>query len=529
MDREEQERRISDLEKANRDPHSAKKELEDLEKRYRNLFDNINDIILTHDLEGRFLSVNRATTELLGYNPDELIGKAITDFMLPEYKQTFYDEYLGEMKKKGYFSGVSTYLSKEGEKHYIEYRNKLMEEEGEPPYVMGVGRDISERVRMRKLEKQLMETQKIKAIATLAGGIAHEFNNALTGILGSTDLIRMGVLERGEIDEHILLIRESALRLTNLTNQLMAYAQVGVYQPKIISVPELIEDTLPIIKHTIDPAIRIETRIVGEIPLVEADITQMQLVLSAILNNASEAMEGEGCITIKIRDEKMDDLQIKDPADRESDSWACITIEDQGKGMDEATKRRVFEPFFSTKFLGRGLGMAAVYGIIKHHGGLISIESELGKGTSVRIFLPAMEAPDRERFKPESAPLKKARTILVIADEEMIRSVIRALLGSLNYHVLEAKTGKEAIDIAKAFNGVIDLAILDSALPDMPATEIHSRLLEARPNLKLLICGGYPLYSQEHGIPLKGVHEILEKPFSSETFYRKLKAALGMR
>ncbi|MFH1481240.1 MAG: PAS domain S-box protein, partial [Pseudomonadota bacterium] len=348
MDREEQERRISDLEKANRDLHSAKKELEDLEKRYRNLFDNINDIILTHDLEGRFLSVNRATAELLGYNPDELIGKAITDFMLPESKQAFYDEYLLEVKKRGYCNGVSAYLSKEGEKHYIEYRNKLMKEEGEPPYVMGVGRDITERVKMRKLKKQLMETQKIKAIATLAGGIAHEFNNALTGILGSTELIKMGTLKRGETDEHIRLIRDSALHIASLTSQLMAYAQVGVYQPKIISVPELIEDTLPIIKHTIDPAIRIETRIVGEIPLVEADITQMQLVLSAILNNASEAMEGEGCITIKIRDEKMDDLQIKDPADRESDSWACITIEDQGKGMDEATKRRVFEPFFST-------------------------------------------------------------------------------------------------------------------------------------------------------------------------------------
>ena len=280
------------------------------------------------------------------------------------------------------------------------------------------------------------------------------------------------------------------------------------------------------IMHTIDPAIQIDTDISRDIFNIKADITQMQMVLSAILSNASEAIKGEGRIRITCKNEMITDERAKDFPGLKPGPYVNLKIEDDGKGMDEETKGRIFEPFFTNKFQGRGLGMAAAYGIIKNHDGWISVDSELGKRTTVRIFLPATEARVKELKKPKIEPAKGTGTILVIEDEKMVMDATRALLERLGYHVLGAKTGNEAINIVKTFDGDIDLAILDIVLPDMNGKSIYPRIMEARPNLKVLVCSGYSIDGPAQEILNAGAQDFIQKPFNMAKLSEKLKEVL---
>jgi CheY-like chemotaxis protein len=260
---------------------------------------------------------------------------------------------------------------------------------------------------------------------------------------------------------------------------------------------------------------------------VKADLAQLQMVLSAILSNASEAIEGEGRIKISAKNQEIDEPYANSYPGLKPGSYVSLTVEDDGTGMDEETKSRIFKPFFTTKFQGRGLGMAAVFGIIKNHGGWISVDSELGKGTTVRIFLPATEAKLKKLKKPKIEPTKGKGTILVIEDEEMVLDVCRELLKRLGYQVLGAKTGNEAINIAQTFDSDIDLAMLDIVLPDMGGEAVYPRIMKARPNLKVIVFSGYSIDGPAQEILNKGAQDYIQKPFTIAEISKKLKTVLG--
>jgi signal transduction histidine kinase len=229
------------------------------------------------------------------------------------------------------------------------------------------------------------------AIATLAGGIAHQFNNALFVIIGCIELLEEALLDDGNLKEYVETIKNSAERMAILSAQLLAYSEGGKYQPRIISINRLLKDSLPILDHLIDLELSIETDFSKDDLKVEVDLTQMQMVLSAVVTNASEAMKDGGRIRFFTESQEVNEEFLKNYPEIIPGKYGCIVIEDDGKGMDDATKKRVFEPFFTTKFQGRGLGMAAAYGIVKNHDGWIFVDSELGVGTTVRICLPAFE------------------------------------------------------------------------------------------------------------------------------------------
>jgi len=240
----------------------------------------------------------------------------------------------------------------------------------------------------KNIQARLQEAQKMEAIATLAGGIAHEFNNALCVVIPNIDLLKTKVPDNEEINKHTQPIHSSAQRMAHLTSQLLAYARGGQYRPQQIFLNKFVQDTLPFIKHVIKPGIVVETDLSEDFCYVEVDLTQMQMVLLAVMVNAVEAIEDTGCIRLTIRREQIDGEFAKGHPDLKPGSYVSLTVEDNGSGMSEETRIRVFEPFFTTKFQGRGLGMAAVYGIVKNHHGLVAVDSELGKGTVVRIYLP---------------------------------------------------------------------------------------------------------------------------------------------
>jgi CheY-like chemotaxis protein len=371
----------------------------------------------------------------------------------------------------------------------------------------------------------------MEAIATLAGGVAHEFNNALMGIMGNIELLKMDLPEDERQDRYFEVMKDSGHRMSRLTDQLLAYAQGGKYQAKNMKLGDFVIETVPLLQHDLSPDVRLETHFSKDIAYIKADYAQMQMVLSAILANSNEALKDDGLIRITAENKDIDGDGIKQHPGLKPGYYVCLTIEDNGKGMDEQTKSGIFEPFFTTKFQGRGMGMAAVYGIVKNHDGWISVDSELGKGTVVQIYLPAIKVgikgQEPEEVKgPQDVLAMGEGTILIIEDEAVLLEMNRKILERLGYRVLEAKTGREGVDIAKTFDGQIDLALLDIKLPDMSGTQVYPLIMEARPDLKVVVCSGYSIDGPAQEILDAGAEGFIQKPFLFAALAEKLEEIL---
>jgi CheY-like chemotaxis protein len=310
--------------------------------------------------------------------------------------------------------------------------------------------------------------------------------------------------------------------MTRLTKQLLAYAQVGSYHFEIISLCHFIRESYQLLKHGMDPFIQVEMNLPQNSSSVEADLTQMQMVLSSILTNASEALGDQGVIKISMEDVEVGDNLIQIDPEIRPGPYVCLMIEDNGKGMDEESMKKVFDPFYSTKFHGRGLSMAAAYGIVKNHHGTITIDSELDKGTKVCIYLPKCHIPYSTIPESKSDSIHGTGTVLLIEDEESVLTVTRALLERAGYSILQAKTGREAVDIAQKYEGDIDSAILDIGLPDMSGEKVYTHLKEMRPDLKVIVCSGYSSEGVAKDILAAGAQGFIQKPFSLQTISAKL-------
>ncbi|MGB5424087.1 MAG: response regulator [Desulfobacterales bacterium] len=381
----------------------------------------------------------------------------------------------------------------------------------------------------RRLEGQLEQARKMEAVATLAGGIAHQFNNLLSAVSGNIELMKLDDNDRKKYDRYFVPIENSIQRMAKLTGQLLAYARGGKYRVSHMSMIEFVRDTLPLVEHTLKPTITVETDLPEKVSRVTIDVTQMQTVLSGILSNASEAIETAGHVLISCRDEHITAEQSKMTPGLVPGDYVVLSITDDGKGMDEKTRQRIFEPFFSTKFQGRGLGMASVYGIIKNHDGWISVDSKPLRGTTVKIFLPAVrgEAPATKPVRALS--MENSGTILVIEDEEMVLDVTCSMLQNLGYSVLAARSGEEALRVAGSHDGQIDLALLDIILPDMGGKDIYPRLLASRPNLRVIVCSGYTLNGPAQEILKQGAQGFIQKPYTMAALSEKLSATINLK
>ncbi len=378
----------------------------------------------------------------------------------------------------------------------------------------------------RQMEARLRQAQKMEAISTLAGGIAHQFNNGLYVITGNIDLLEMDFPGNENVADYAEKIEAATLRMTQLVAQLLAYSRGGKYQATTLSLSDSVRETLPLLKYTINPAIHVDTELPRDIFNVKADLTQMQMVLSAVLINASEAIAGKGCIRIACKNTIITDERVDDFPGLKPGNYVRLTITDDGKGMDKETRKRIFEPFFTTKIEGRGLGMAAAYGIVKNHAGWISVDSEPGRGTIVKIYLPATRIRVQEPKKPKTEQIKGTGTILIIEDDEMVMAVCRAMLERLGYRALEAPTGQDAINVVKTYDGDIDLAMLDILLPDMSGNAVYPFLMEVRPNLKVLVYSGYSIDGPAEEIIDAGAQDFIQKPFTIAALSEKLKKIL---
>ncbi len=493
----------------------AQKSLQEEKERYRTLFEYnpIETITVDHD------------ARVTGYN----LVKANSGDKVPEIGDIMYKDYAGKHNINMHnelMECIKSNISKEFPEQ--EYNGNFLYIRI-APFSKGAIITVLNITKQKQLQTQLQQAKKMDAISTLAGGIAHQFNNILSGITGNTELLQMEY----EGDNKIKIFGERLFgltrRMTRLTSQLLAYARGGKYQERFLSVSDLVEETLPLIKHSMNQSVKVVMDLKKDIPIIKADPTQLQMVFSAVMSNASEAMEESGTIRVALQKKDVDDKYAMGHPGLKVGQYVQLTVEDDGKGFDRETKERIFEPFYSTKLQGRGLGMAASYGIIINHGGWIEIDSEPGKGAVVNIYLPVSANTEEVllREEKEIAEISKGEgTILIIDDEKEVLDTSRLALEHLGYKVLTANTGMEAISIVETAGEDIDLAILDIGLPDIVGDKVCQRIQELRPNIKVVVSTGYMVEDITDDMKIKA-QGFIQKPFSISEMAIKLKEVLG--
>jgi len=492
-------------------------------KDMRSYFDDHPEEVVKCAELAKILDVNPAALDIYeAQNKEDLIrnlNDVFTEESLEIFKEQLITFFTGGFEFKS--EGITQTLT--GKKNHVQMMITLLSD-----YRVLVS--ITDITDVKRMEAQLYQARKMEAIATLAGGVAHEFNNALMGIMGTIELLQMDSSKDERRDRHFAAMKGSGYRMSRLTDRLLAYAQGGKYQPKDLKLDDFVMETLPILHHDLGPEVRVETHF-SKVSYIKADHTQMQMLLLAVLTNSNEAMEEGGSIKITAQNKDVDEDFAKENPGLKPGRYVCLAVEDNGMGMDEETRAGIFEPFFTTKFQGRGMGMAAAYGIVKNHDGWIYVDSEPGKGATIRIYLPAISAESRERGaegveQPEIELNTGEGTILMIEDEEVVIEVTQMMLEMLGYRVMVAKTGKDAVHMAETFDGLIDLVLLDIKLPDIDGRDLYPMLMKARSNLKVIVCSGYSIDGPAREILDSGAQDFIQKPFSMAALSEKIKKVL---
>ncbi len=521
---EQLEQKVKELEKEVDKRRHAEEALRKSEERFRELAELLPETIFEMNAEGTLTFVNRKAFNQFGYSQGDLNGGlSAFNMIAPEDHQRALENAAKVMK--GEQIGLSEYqaLRKDGRAFPVILRSAPIIRDGEPTGLRGILIDISEK---KRLEAQLHQAQKMESIGTLAGGIAHDFNNLLMGIRGRASLMLENIDASDPKFQHLIGIEEDVKSAVSLTKQLLGFARKGKYEVKPTDLNDLLHNSAQMFWRT-KKEITIHKKLDQKLWTVEIDQGQIEQVLLNIFVNAWQAMPHGGPVYIQTQNLKLDEDLAK-PHGVKTDRFVKIAITDTGIGMDDKTLQRVFDPFFTTKEKerGTGLGLASAYGIIKNHGGIITVESEIGRGTSVIIYLPAV---DKDASGARETPQKtgtETETVLFVDDEEVVVTVGRQMLEKLGYAVLTATGGKEALNAYTNSNNKIDIVILDMIMPDMGGGETFDRLREMNPNLKVLLSSGYSIDGQAAEILRRGCNGFIQKPFGLKKLSQKIRQIL---
>ncbi|MCF8146656.1 MAG: PAS domain S-box protein [Deltaproteobacteria bacterium] len=496
------------------------------EKGFRDLFDSISDLIYTQDLNGRFISVNKALSTLFGYERNEVVGRLTTDFMKPEMMPFFESQYLEEIKTKGYQEGITSYFTKHGEELYVEYRSSLVKPEDGEPYISGSGRDVTERISARReikrLQNQILHSQKMEALGLMAGGVAHDLNNILSGIVSYPELLLMDLPQESPFRKPIETIKESGMRAADVVADLLTIARGVATGKEVLNLNaviktylnslefERLEKTHTFIDFKVDLALAL-LNIRGSSVHIEKSL--MNLVI-----NACEAIRGRGTVAISTANRYLDE-PFKGYEDVRRGEYVVLTVSDNGSGISSEDLHRIFEPFYTKKVMGRsgtGLGLAVVWNTLQDHNGYINITSN-DRGSTFELYFPVA----REDLGPQAKQtvlddyLGHGEKVLVIDDEERQREIACGMLNKLGYVADAVPGGDDAIEYLKQYP--VDMILLDMVMPrGMGGRETYEKIITIRPGQKAIIASGYARTEEVEAAQKLGAGRYIKKPYTLE-------------
>ena len=497
--------------------------LRDSENKYRLVVENSGDaifVILGKDI----VFSNQRTSLITGYSAEELNSLPFAGLIHPDDRDIVVQRHMERLSGRGDIPSTYAFriVDKEGREHTVQLNVVLVEWNGRRATLNFV-RDITEQ---RQLEEVLRQAQKMEAIGTLAGGIAHDFNNILMGIQGRTALLAQSARLEPEGREHLRAIDDAIVSAASLTGQLLGFARGGKYQPRPLDLNELVVSSVEMFGST-----RKELEIVvapcPERLVSEVDGPQIEQVLLNLLVNGWQAMPGGGTLRLGTKAVTLGEEFCRRYR-RHAGEYGAIIVADSGVGMDEATQQRIFDPFFTTKGQGRGtgLGLASAYGIVDNHGGIITVDSSPGQGTTFTIYLP-LSAARPTRLVREDGELHRGReTVLLVDDEELILEVGAAMLESLGYRVLPAGSGEDALQMLADKGQEIDIVLLDLIMPVMDGAAVFDEIHRRLPNLPVVLSSGYAIDDTAQAVLDRGCRGFIQKPYSLALLSRQLRLVL---
>jgi two-component system cell cycle sensor histidine kinase/response regulator CckA len=486
-------------------------------------------ITISTEAEGRYLDVNEAFLRLLGYTRRDVIGETAEElrFWVQPSQRI---EMLRQLREIGMVKGLRTqYATFKGEIRQVDVSAELIELQGQP-CVLVITRDITE---TQRLEEQFQQAQKMEAVGRLVGGVAHDFNNILGVIIGYSDLPPGLVDPNSPVNRHFEQIKRASNLAVSLVRQLLAFSRQQVVFPKVLALNAVVHNALDMLKRMVPEDIDISFQPLIPIGSVYADPGQVEQILMNLAVNARDAMPGGGKITIETGNAELDAHYVSQHPGSRAGQYVVLIVGDTGCGMDERVQSRIFEPFFTTKKVGQGtgLGLSTVYGIVKQSGGTIFVYSELGKGTTFKIYFPRVE---QREAKPEHVLQSQEEiefpagfeTILLVEDNEPMRELAVSILEGAGYRVIEAGNAESALDILRSSEPRIDLLITDVVMPGKSGVELLEQARVVDQNLHALFMSGYTggqVASRGHVL-----HEtaFLQKPFTRSSFLKKVRSAL---
>jgi PAS domain S-box-containing protein len=512
---------LEDLEKSQIDRHEGR-------TRLSVMMEKMPAVLWTTDKELRFTSGMGAGLEKLGVQSSQMAGKTLF-----EYFQTSDPDFAPILAHRKALAGESVTYELEWQKLVFEtHVQPFHGSEGELLGVIGVALDITDR---KLLADQLRQSAKLQAVGELAGGVAHDFNNLLMVVKGHAEMLtdRLAKVPSdilGPARQNVEQIQQAAERAAGLTRQLLAFSRMQVLQPRVLDLNDAVAGMIQMVSRVIGENIELAFLPGAKLGRVKADPSQIEQVILNLVVNARDAMPEGGRLSIETLNVELDRNYVAQHAVVEPGPYVMLTVSDTGTGIDAETQARIFEPFFTTKAQGRGtgLGLATVYGVVKQSGGYIWVYSEIGQGTTFKVYLP--QVPNEvEKLAPEKAasgPAPGTETILFVEDEESVRELVSEYLRAQGYSIIEASDGVQALDLAAKHNGPIQLLITDVVMPRLSGRELATRLAATRPTVKVLYISGYTDDSIfRHGV-LEGGMAFLQKPFNLKSIAQKVREVL---
>jgi|GEM_PF-1062887 len=494
--------------------------------------------IIAVDLKFRVLHYSAVAEEIFGYSEQEVIGKTLQELDLLETSdEDIAGSFVAAVIDEGVYRTESEVRDPHGDYRTLEIAvNPMQDERGSPTGYLLIARDVTE---LRKEQRRSLQSQRMESVGLLAGGIAHDFNNILMGILGYASLAKDQIGPDHPVIRMLSIIEQSGERAAGLTNELLAYARGGKYQSLALRIDEQVSELLNILATNLPKNVRIERDFAPELPFILADPVQIQQVIMNICLNAGEAIkdkqaqeggeEPEGLILISTAAVGLDGAALvrHDVADEVTPGkFVLLSIKDNGCGMDEETLARIFEPFFTTKFTGRGLGLSAVDGIIRNHGGFMVVDSTPGEGSQFSIYLPACTMMDIDTAEEPMAALEGAETILFIDDEEIVRQLALLTMTNLGYQVLLASSGREGVDVFGEHRDEISLIVLDLTMPGMSGESTIQALRKVDSRMPILLTSGYDETTARDSAGEENGTGFLQKPYTPEALSRAVRSML---